>query len=70
MAHVLMVTLFLLPHVIALCPRNCYFGRYWTKCSNAKVRGLLPEIRDTTEVVITWDNITELTGELFDATGL
>jgi len=40
-----------------------------TKAS--KVRGLPPEIRDTTEeVVIEWDNITELTEELFDVTGL
>ena len=71
MAHVLMVMLVLLPHVIALCSRNCYFGRYWTKCSKAKVRGLPPEIRDKTEeVVMEWDNITELTEELFDGTGL
>jgi hypothetical protein len=36
-----------------------------------KVRGLPPEIRDKTEeVVMEWDNITELTEELFDSTGL
>jgi hypothetical protein len=66
-----MVTLVSLPHGIALCPRNCYFGRSWTKCSKAKVSGLPPEISDPTEeVVIEWDNITELTEELFDSTGL
>ena len=67
----LIATLVLLPQVIALCPRNCYCGRYWTKCSNANVRGLPPQIRDTTEeVVIEWDNVTELAQGLFDGTKL
>jgi hypothetical protein len=57
-------------HVIAAYPRNCYSGRYWTNCSNARVRGLPPEIRDTTEVVTECDSITELIEVLFDGTGL
>jgi Leucine-rich repeat (LRR) protein len=64
-----MVTLVLLPQVTALCPRSRYCGRYWTKCSNAKVHGLPPQIRDTREgIVIELDNITELTEGLFDGT--
>lgn len=71
MARVLMVTLVLLPHVIALCPRNCYCGGYWTQCSHAKVQGIPLGIRNTTEeVLIEWDNITALTQELFDVAGL
>jgi Leucine-rich repeat (LRR) protein len=61
----------LLPQILALCPRNCYCTRYWTKCSNAKLHGLPQEIRNTTEELVTeWDNITEITQQLLHHTGL
>jgi Leucine-rich repeat (LRR) protein len=71
MARVLLLVLVLLHRTVAFCPRNCYCTRYWTKCSNAKLHGLPQEIINTTEeLIIEWDNITELTEELFHHPGL
>jgi Leucine-rich repeat (LRR) protein len=71
MAGVLLVVIVLLHQTVAFCPRNCYCTRYWTKCSNAKLQGLSQVIRNTTEeLVIEWDNITELTEELLYHSGL